>query len=69
MTRRGPARRGLFRGRRWQGIAWALIPGGNGAMVLYLAPSLALHGIIAYLAMLTTLIGIESLKRRGVLST
>ena len=51
------------------GFAWALIPGGNDAMVLYLVPSLALHGIIAYLAMLGTLIGIESLKRRGVLST
>jgi hypothetical protein len=47
------------------GFAWALIPGGNDAMVLYLVPSLALHGIIAYFAMLTTLIGIESLKRRG----
>jgi hypothetical protein len=34
-----------------------------------LVPSLALHGIIAYFAMLTTLIGIEMLKRRGVLST
>jgi uncharacterized protein len=42
------------------GFAWALIPGGNDAMVLYLVPSLALHGIIAYFAMLTTLIGIES---------
>ena len=51
------------------GFAWALIPGGNDAMVLYLVPSLAVHGILAYLAMLTTLIGIESLKRRGVLST
>jgi hypothetical protein len=51
------------------GFAWALIPGGNDAMVLYLVPSLALHGIVAYLAMLATLIGIESLKRRGVLST
>jgi uncharacterized protein len=51
------------------GFAWALIPGGNDAMVLYLVPSLALHGILAYFAMLTTLIGIESLKRRGTLST
>ena len=51
------------------GFAWALIPGGNDAMVLYLVPSLALHGILAYIAMLTTLIGIEMLKRRGVLST
>ena len=32
------------------GFAWALIPGGNDAMVLYLGPSLALHGIIAYSA-------------------
>lgn len=38
-------------------------------MVLYLGPSLALHGIIAYSAMLTTLTGIESLKRRDLLST
>lgn len=51
------------------GFAWALIPGGNDAMVLYLVPSLALHGIIAYAAMLVTLIGIESLKRRGLIST
>ena len=51
------------------GFAWALIPGGIDAMVLYLVPSLALHGIVAYATMLTTLIGIESLKRRGLLST
>jgi len=51
------------------GFAWALIPGGNDAMVLYLVPSLALHGIIAYVAMLATLIGVESLKRRGLIST
>jgi len=51
------------------GFAWALVPGGNDAMVLYLVPSLAIHGLIAYAAMLTTLIGIESLKRRGILAT
>lgn len=51
------------------GFAWAMIPGGNDAMVLYLVPSLALHGIVAYLAMLATLVGVEILKRRGVLST
>ena len=51
------------------GFAWAMIPGGNDAMVLYLVPSLAVNGILAYLAMLMTLIGIESLKRRGALST
>jgi hypothetical protein len=47
----------------------ALIAGGNDAMVLCLVPSLAAHGFIAYLAIPTTLIGIESLMRRGVLST
>jgi len=45
------------------GFAWALIPGGNDAMVLYLLPSLALNGIVAYVAMLTTLIGLEKLNR------
>ncbi len=35
----------------------------------YLVPSLALRGIVAYVAMLTTLIGIDMLKRRGVVST
>jgi hypothetical protein len=38
-------------------------------MVLYLVPSVALHGIVADLAMLATLTGLESLKRQGVLST
>jgi hypothetical protein len=47
------------------GFAWAMIPGGNDAMVLYLVPSLALHGIVAYAAMFVTLIGIEWMKRRG----
>jgi uncharacterized membrane protein YedE/YeeE len=47
------------------GFAWALVPGGNDAMVLYLLPSLAIHGIIAYAALLATLIGLEILKRKG----
>ncbi len=47
------------------GFAWALVPGGNDAMVLWLVPSLAFHGIIAYAAMLGTLIGLETLKRNG----
>ncbi len=51
------------------GFAWALVPGGNDAMVLYLLPSLAMHGVVAYLALLTTLIGLEILKRRGLLGT
>lgn len=46
------------------GYAWAMIPGGNDAMVLYLLPSLALNGIVAYIAMFVTLIAIEYLKRR-----
>ncbi len=51
------------------GFAWSMIPGGNDAMVLYLLPSLAIHGLIAYATMLLTLVGIEYLKRRGTLST
>jgi Sulphur transport len=46
------------------GFAWALIPGGNDAMVLYLLPSLALNGIVAYVAMLASLIALETLSRK-----
>lgn len=49
------------------GFAWAFIPGGNDAMVLYMLPSLALNGIVAYVAMFLTLIGIEHLKRQTIL--
>lgn len=46
------------------GFAWALIPGGNDSMVLYMLPSLALNGIVAYAVMFATLIGLEVMKRR-----
>ncbi len=46
------------------GFAWALIPGGNDSMVLYMLPSLALNGIVAYAAMFVTLMGLEVMKRR-----
>lgn len=49
------------------GVAWAFIPGGNDALVLYLLPSLALNGIVAYGAMLATLIFMEYLKKRHTL--
>lgn len=44
------------------GFAWAHIPGGNDSMVLFLLPSLALNGIVAYVSMLLTLIAIEKGK-------
>jgi hypothetical protein len=37
-------------------------------MVLWLAPSLAVHGIIAYAAMLATLISLEIAKRRELIA-
>lgn len=46
------------------GFAWALIPGGNDSMVLFMMPSLALNGIVAYAAMFVTLIGLEYMKKR-----
>lgn len=46
------------------GFAWAMIPGGNDAMVLYLLPSLALNGILAYAVMLATLVYLEHLNMR-----
>jgi uncharacterized membrane protein YedE/YeeE len=58
-----------FIGGAVMGFAWALVPGANDAMVLYLVPSLAIHGIMAYAALLATLIGLEILKRRGILAT
>ncbi len=46
------------------GVAWSFIPGGNDAMVLYQLPSLALNGIVAYAAMLVSLIALEHMNRR-----
>jgi toxin CptA len=46
------------------GFAWSLIPGGNDSMVLYMLPSLALNGIVAYAAMFVTLIALEYMKKR-----
>jgi len=46
------------------GFAWALIPGGNDAMVLYQLPSLALNGIVGYASMLATLVAIEYARKR-----
>lgn len=40
------------------GAAAALIPGGNDVMLLYAVPSLALNGIVAYVVMFATLIGL-----------
>ena len=46
------------------GFAWALIPGGNDSMVLFMLPSLALNGIVAYASMFVELIALEYMKKR-----
>lgn len=46
------------------GFAWALIPGGNDSMVLFMLPSLALNGIVAYASMFAALIALEYMKKR-----
>jgi len=51
------------------GFAWALIPGGNDSMTLYLLPSLALNGIVAYASMFIALIAIEHMKLRSQTSS
>lgn len=50
------------------GYAWALIPGGNDSMVLFMMPSLALNGIVAYASMFASLLVLEYMKKRFGLS-
>lgn len=50
------------------GFAWALIPGGNDSMVLFMLPSLALNGIVAYVSMFAALLALEYAKKRFGLS-
>jgi hypothetical protein len=46
------------------GSSAALIPGGNDVMLLHALPSLAVSGLVAYAAMLTSLVVVMSVTRR-----
>jgi uncharacterized protein len=46
------------------GLAATLVPGGNDVLLLSALPSLALHGAVAYAAMLTTQVAVLAAARR-----
>jgi uncharacterized protein len=52
-----------FAGGLVMGFSATFIPGGNDVMLLYAGPSLAIHAIVAYVAMFATLIGLAWLSR------